>query len=133
MVRPVLMKIGYLVQIAADLEEAGLVWQPEIGDEVSEKSQPVRISILVDPQGMTPTELRTTYLWLPTVEQLVSQLEARQAILFHAGLELSEKKYCYRTVIRAPAGKFEASAHTLRCALALGMRDFLLAKNYAVN
>ncbi|NLF25370.1 MAG: hypothetical protein GX589_06895 [Deltaproteobacteria bacterium] len=127
------MKIGHLVQIAADLEEAGLIWQPEIGDEVSEKSQPVRVSILVDPQGMTPSELRTTFLWLPTVEQLINQLEARQAILFHAGLELSEKEYCYRTVIRASVGEFEASAQTLRCALALSMRDFLLAKNYAVN
>ena len=127
------MKFGDFIQIAADLEDAGLIWQPEIGDEVSEKAKPVRVSVLVDPQGMTPAELRTLYLWLPTVEQLVNQLEARQAMLFHAGLELSERKYSYRTVIRAPIGNFEGSASNLRSALALGVRDFLLAKNYVVN
>jgi len=127
------MKLAQFIQIAADLEDAGLIWQPEIGDEVSEKSMLTRISVLVDPQGMSPAQLRTIYLWLPTVEQLVSQLEARQAMLFHAGLELSEKSYAYRTVIRAPIGSFETSAPSLRCALGLGLRDLLLARNHVVN
>ena len=127
------MELGLFIQIATDLEDAGLVWQPEIGDEVSEKIKPARISVLVDPQGMSPEELRIMYLWLPTVEQLVTQLEARQAILFHAGLELSDQKYCYRTVVRAPSGHFDSSAVNLRSALALSLRDLLLAKNNAVH
>lgn len=120
-------------RIAGDLEDAGLIWQPEIGDEVSEKKRPERISVLVDPQGMSPDQLRLVYLWLPTVEQLVVQLEARQAILFHAGLEISEQRYCYRTVVRAPVGQFEGAALTLRSAIALALRDLLLTGNNAIN
>jgi hypothetical protein len=121
------------VQLAGDLECAGLLWQPEIGDEVSEKGKPSKISVLVDPMGMTPEGLRSSYLWLPTVEQMVLQLEMRQAMLFHAGLELTQKQYSYRTVIRAPVGHFEGSAGNLRTSLALGLRAFLLAKNNAIQ
>lgn len=118
-----------LLNVAWDLEDAGLLWLPEIGDEVSQKAEPSRISILVDPQGMTPVQLRETFLWLPTVEQLLSQFEARQAILFHAGLELSAANFHYRIVVRRRDNCIESSAATLRTALALSLRDLLLRED----
>lgn len=114
--------------IAEDLEHAGLIWQPEIGDEVAERKEREHISILVDPQGMTPVELRHVYLWLPTVEQLIMQFEARQAILFHAGLELTENAFSYKTVLRSKVGAIESHAASLRTSFGLALRDLLLAK-----
>ncbi len=114
------------VSVAAELEEAGLIWQPEIGDEISHRNKSDRISILVDPDGMNPSQLRNTYIWLPTVEQLVFQFEARQAILFHAGLELSERAICYKTVIQAPFGPIESSAESLREALGCALKELLV-------
>lgn len=115
-----------LLSVAEDLEMAGLRWVPEIGDEVSERVQPALISVLVDPNGMSYETLRSTYLWLPTVEQMVHQLEARQAILFHAGLELSQSLMCYKTVIQAPVGQIESRGESLRVAVGLALRDLLL-------
>lgn len=114
------------VSLAVDLEEVGLVWQPEIGDEVSLRDQADRISILVDPEGMGPRQLRDRYIWLPTVEQLVFQFEARQSILFHAGLELSEKAICYKTVIQSPFGPIESSAESLRESLGCALKELLI-------
>ncbi len=114
------------IEIASNLEHAGLVWQPEIGDEISARRDEQLISILIDPQGMSPRELRQTYLWLPTVEQIVSQFEARQAILFHAGLELTEHALCYKAVIRAPKGPIESHAQTLRSAFGLALHELLI-------
>lgn len=114
------------LRVAADLEHAGLVWQPEIGDEVSDRKRKDLVSILVDPHGMTAGELRSTYLWLPTVEQMVHQFEARQAILFHAGLELSQSEFCYKTVIQAPCGAIECTADSLRVAIGKALRDLLM-------
>ena len=113
--------------IAEDLELAGLVWCPEIGDEVLDRDLREMVSILVDPQGMTPTELRSTYLWLPTVEQMVMQLESRQAILFHAGLELSSSSFCYKAIVQAPQAKVEAEGESLRAAVGYALRDLLLS------
>jgi len=114
------------VQVASELDEAGLEWQPEIGDEVVDKGEPRRISILVDPNGMTPVELRHTYLWLPTVEQMVLQIEVRQAILFHAGLELAADRMRYKSVIQSQFGAIEAVAASLRTAVGITLRDLLL-------
>jgi hypothetical protein len=115
------------LQIAEDLELAGLIWSPEIGDEVSYRVKPEMISILVDPQGMSPDELRSTFMWLPTVEQLLWQVEARQAILFHAGLELSHTSLSYKTVIQAPPSRqVEATSSSLRASMGLAVRDLLL-------
>jgi len=114
------------LNIAEHLEKAGLTWQPEIGDEVSNKKHKELISILVDPEGMSPGQLRSTYLWLPTVEQMVHQFEARQAILFHAGLELSNTDLSYKTVIQSPIGAIEQSAESLRLAMGKALRDLLL-------
>ena len=116
---------GFLT-IAKDLETAGLLWQPEIGDEVAQRDAWDNVSVLVDPQGMTPKELREVFLWLPTVEQLLFQFEARHAILFHAGLELSESTYCYKTVVRAPVGPIESKASSLREAMGRALTELLI-------
>ena len=114
-----------LLELAEDLELAGLVWHPEIGDEVSNKKIRDTISVLVDTCGLTPRELRGIYLWLPTVEQMVSQLEARQAVLFHTGLELSDSDLFYKTIIKSPLGEFESKANSLRLSVGFVLRDFL--------
>jgi len=122
MTKPVLFQ-----NIAHDLEIAGLVWQPEIGDEVSDRKHREAVSILVDPQGMTPSELRSVYLWLPTVEQMIFQFEARQSILFHAGLEFTDSSMVYKTVIQSKLGSIECQAESLRHAMGLALRTLLLA------
>ena len=123
------MKILHFLQVAEDLELAGLLWRPEIGDEISLRSKKESVSVLVDPQGFTPEELRAEYLWLPTVEQMVTQFEVRQAILFHAGLELTEKSLCYKTVIQAPKGPIESCGTTLRLSVGLALRNLLLTQD----
>lgn len=122
------MSLVSFIPIALDLEVAGLVWHPEIGDEILKRAEPTTVSILVDPQGMTPGKLRSTYVWLPTLEQMVMQVEARRAILFHAGLELSESSMCYKTVIESPIAHIERTAESLRNALGLALRDLMLGK-----
>jgi len=120
------MGLHRFVFLAAELEHAGLIWQPEIGDEISHREKNDRISILIDPEGMNPRELRQSYLWLPTVEQIVLQFEARQAILFHAGLEFSEREVFYKTVIQAPFGPIESSAVSLRESLGCALKELLI-------
>lgn len=118
------MKTNF-VTIAWDLESAGLSWNPEIGDEVSVREEPARVSILVDPAALSVRVLRDTYLWLPTLEQLVQQLEARQAVLHHAGFQISETEMFYRAVIHSPQGQIEGTGFTLRSALGVSLRDLL--------
>jgi hypothetical protein len=125
------MSLLSFLQVAHDLETAGLLWQPEIGDEISQRSAPEVVSILIDPQGMTPSVLRETYVWLPTVEQLVDQLEARKAILFHAGLELNERALAYKTVIQIGRGQVEATGDTLRDAIGCALRELLVREGRA--
>jgi len=120
------MNLPPFISIAEDMDLAGLIWVPEIGDEVSSRKALGNISILVDPQGLTPAELRSTYLWLPTVEQMVLQIESRQAILFHAGLELSTTSFCYKTVLRRGMEIIEKSAESLRISVGLALRELLL-------
>jgi hypothetical protein len=115
------------LEIAEDLELAGLIWQPEIGDEIAKREEKKAIQILVDPQGMTPDELRLTYLWLPSVEQILLQFEARQTVLQHAGLELSEKALFYRTVLVTPGGPIESRGDSLRHSMGMALRNLLLA------
>jgi hypothetical protein len=116
-----------LILIAQDLEVAGLFWHPEVGDEVTDRQLRNPVSILVDPQGLTPDELRSTFLWLPTVEQMIYQCEARQAVLFHAGWEMSTKTCGYKTVIQAPVGHIESCAESFRLSLGLALRDLLMS------
>ena len=115
-------------EVAEDLDLAGLIWSPEIGDEVSRRDDIQRVSILVDPHGMTPGELRATYLWLPSVEQMVLQIESRQAILFHSGLELGKSSLCYKTVISWKNEMLESYADSLRNSVGLALRDLLLTR-----
>jgi hypothetical protein len=125
---------AHFLELAEDLELAGLVWQPEIGDEIARRKERDRVQILVDSEGMTPDELRSTYLWLPTVEQMVLQFEVRQTILQHAGLELDEKNFFYRTVLVAPSGSIESRADSLRLSLGFALRNLLLdASPVAIN
>ena len=123
------MDILHFLTVAEDLELAGLLWKPEIGDEIAERTHLRTVSVLVDPQGMTPAQLRSIYLWLPTVEQMVLQLEARQVILCHTGLELSEKSIGYRTVVQAPQGQFETIGSSLRLSVGMALRSILLCDN----
>ena len=127
------MRAAPFFDIAVDLEDAGLIWQPEIGDEISRRSKPEAVSILVDPEGMTPVELRTAYLWLPSVEQLVFQFEVRQAVLFHAGLELSEDFMAYKAVIQTQSGMIESFGRNLRTALGLSLVGLLNDASEAVH
>lgn len=115
-----------LIHVAFDLEDAGLLWHPEIGDEVAEREGESRLSILVDPHGMTPSELRTSFLWVPTVEQLIQQFEARQAVLFHAGMEMNDRSFGYKIVIQASRGHIESRAESLRVSLGLALRNLLV-------
>ena len=113
---------GEFIHISLELDRSGLVWYPEIGDEVTERSTLERVSILVDPQGLTPSELRNNFLWLPTTEQLVEQFEARQALIYHAGINTS---LLYEAVIRTSEGVIEACGHSLRLAFGLALQELL--------
>lgn len=121
-----------LIPLALDLEEAGLQWNPEIGDEVADREFRHPVAILVDPQGMTPDDLRASFLWLPTVEQLLMQFEARQAVLFHAGLECNENNFCYKTVIQSNCGHIECIGESFRLSLALALKGLLEADGITV-
>ncbi len=122
------MGLDGFFEIAQDLEQVGLLWHPEIGDEISSREVPANISVLVDTGGLTPPELRESYLWLPTVEQMLLQVEVRQAILFHAGLEMSEHSYCYKTVIQSKNGSIEGEAYSLRDSLGRALCDLLVVE-----
>lgn len=110
------------IDVSTELDEAGLVWHPEIGDEVVDRDDRERVSILVDPHGLSPCQLRDTYLWLPTVEQLIEQFEARQAIVYHAGLNES---FHYEAVIRTSVGMIETAASNLRLAFGKALNQLL--------
>lgn len=99
------------IDISYELDKQGLVWNPEIGDEVSLRGSDRNVSILVDPNGMTPSELRESFIWLPNVEQLVSQIEARQGLIFHAGITEDLE---YEAIIKTQFGLIEAKATSLR-------------------
>ena len=113
------------IEVAVDLSKSGLIWQPEIGDEIAIRPDLRKISILVDPQGLSPTQLRCEYLWLPTVEQLVDQIEARQALIFHVGVN---DRMFYEAVIRRGGGVVEACEVNLRLAFGKALYYMLTDK-----
>ncbi len=123
------MDFTNFVVLAEDLELAGLVWSPEIGDEIIGRQEKQRVSILVDPEGLTPGELRETYIWLPTVEQMILQFEVRQAILAHAGLELDPGNIQYKTVVQYSGKELESSGENLRTSMGKVLRDLLLTEH----
>lgn len=111
------------IELACDLERVGLVWNPEIGDEVSSRERLERVSVLVDPDGLPLHELRQTFVWLPSVEQLISQFEAREALIYHAGINSS---FSYEAVIKtAFGGVIETAAVTLRLAFGQALRNLI--------
>lgn len=99
------------IDISFELDKQGLVWHPEIGDEVSLRGSDKNVSILVDPNGMSPKELRDSFIWLPNVEQLVDQIEARQGLIFHAGITEGLE---YEAIVKIHFGLIEAKAASLR-------------------
>jgi hypothetical protein len=58
---------------------------------------------------------------------MIFQFEARQSILFHAGLEFTESSMVYKTVIQSKLGPIECQAESLRHAMGLALRRLLLA------
>jgi hypothetical protein len=119
--------------ISFDLEDAGLVWQPSFGDEIVVRKEPVKVSVLVDTAGLTPEDLREIYTWRPSVEQMILQVEVRQAILKHTGLELSEKAIQYLTILETNYGSIESRAKSLRDSIGLSLRDFLLISSSPIH
>lgn len=113
---------GDFINVSLDLDKSGLLWLPEIGDEVTTRGDFNRVSILIDPQGLTPSELRKQFLWLPTTEQLVMQFEARQALIYHAGITPS---LVYETVIKTVDGIIETTAQSLRLAFGKALRELI--------
>lgn len=111
------------IRISVELDRVGLVWNPEIGDEISLRNEIERVSILVDPQGLTPKELRQRFIWLPTVEQLVEQFEARQAMIYHVGVTNSLE---YEAVIRSAQGIVETAATSLRLAFGKALQELII-------
>ncbi|MCC6221479.1 MAG: hypothetical protein IT291_09600 [Deltaproteobacteria bacterium] len=110
------------INVSVELEKKGLVWHPEIGDEVSDRNHLDKVCIFVDPQGLTPKILRETFVWLPTVEQLVEQFEARQVLIYHAGIN---ERLVYEAIVKTSEGVIETSAETLRLAFGKALSEVL--------
>ena len=108
--------------VSFSLDRAGLVWYPEIGDEVTDRESSEKVSILVDPQGLTTSELRENFVWLPTVEQIVTQIEARQGLIYHAGINQVLE---YETILRTTGRVIETKAETLRLSFAKALKELL--------
>ena len=113
------------IPLAFQLEHAGLSWSPQIGDEVSQRLEPGEIAILFDNQGLTIEELKRTFVWLPTLEQIVTQLEIRQAVLKHAGLSLDKSNFGYSAVVKHKIGEIRTIAPNLRLALGMTLKEIL--------
>lgn len=127
--------LNKFIDLSSSLDSLGLVWRPEIGDEIclrSEASPDVsnRVSILVDPQGQTPRELRNQFIWLPTVEQFVHQFEARQAMIHHVGMD---EKLSWVAVIKTSSGLIESEARSMRILLGKAMKRLLSGGGEALH
>lgn len=113
------------VPLALQLDEVGLPWIPQVGDEVSQRIEPGEVAILFDNQGLTVEELKKTFIWLPTLEQIVLQLEIRQAVLKHAGLSLDKSNFGYSAVVKHKIGEIRTIAPNLRLALGMTLKEIL--------
>ena len=102
------------IPLSVQLDRTGLLWEPEIGDEVTERESLDRVAILVDPQGLSPEELRESFIWLPTIEQLLDQIATRRGVIYHVGLS---DELVYEAVVKTPTGIFEITCDNLRVAL----------------
>jgi hypothetical protein len=110
------------IEVALELDQCGLVWHPAIGDEVIERQPDPQVSILVDSLGMSASELRRVFVWLPTLEQLIEQIEARKGIICHAGMA---DHLTYQAVVKTSYGLVELKDISLRVALAKALRALI--------
>ena len=125
------MNEAAFVNVAFELDQCGLLWRPVVGDEVSERNNLESISILVNPKRLSLSELRDAFIWLPTVEQLVVQFEARQALVYHAGINASLK---YEVVVKSQVGIIEVQAPDIRTAFGKALNGLLVnSKTTAVH
>ena len=112
-----------IIELSLSLDQSGLIWHPEIGDEVTERESLDRVSILVDPQGLTPEELRDNFIWLPNVEQLVGEIESREGLIYHVGVGSDLQ---YEVVVKSKLGGLvEAKADSIRLAFAKALENLL--------
>lgn len=116
------MEITTLINLATRLEAAGLQWDPEIGDEVIDRSDLDKVGILVDPQGLSSDELRGNFLWLPSIEQLIFEVEHRDAVIFHAG---ATGQGNYEVVLKTASGLLRANGSEFRIALGNAFESLL--------
>lgn len=114
-----------ITKISLELEEAGLHWQPNVGDEICNRQDPTQVSILFDSCGLSLNELKNAYVWRPNVEQMVSQLEVRQAVLKHAGFKITPTQMAYIAVIQSMYGEIRGEAQSLRSAIGQGLKELL--------
>jgi len=77
---------------------------------------------------MSPKELRDSFVWLPTVEQLVNQIEARQGLIFHAGVT---ERLEYEAIIKIQSGLVEAKAASLRVAFGKVLNS-IISSSYTI-
>lgn len=118
------------IEISCELERTGLVWHPEIGDEVSARDKLGRVAILVDPAGMSLAELRESFIWLPTIEQLVRQFEAREALIYHVGIN---NEFAYEAVVKTAFGAvIETQAASLRLAFGQALKGLMTESHVSV-
>ena len=108
--------------LSYELDDSGLLWRPEIGDEVCPRGEERSVSIFVDPQGLTPAELRQSFVWLPKLEQIVSKIEEHEGILFHAGVS---NTLDYETIVKTAKGMIEVCASSLRVAMGRALQHVL--------
>ncbi len=113
-----------VVTLSLALEMAGLVWKPEIGDEVLDRYSN-RIMILTDNFGLPPSELRKIFLWLPRMEQLIEQIEARQAVILRLGWIQEEVSIGYDVEIGYQGNVIQAKGLDARLALGTGLFKLL--------
>ena len=123
------MDVVNLISLASRLESAGLSWEPEIGDEVIDKLDRKKVGILVDPQGLSLDDLRQSFLWVPNIEQLILEIENRNAIIFHAG---SSASHDYDVVLKTVSGLIKGEGSDFRLALGDALEN-LLSESHRVE
>ena len=114
------------IEVADQLSRSGLVWRPEIGDEIALRPDLRKVSILFDPQGLVSPQLHCEFLWLPSVEQMVEQIEARQGLICHVGI--NEKMY-YEAVVKTVEGVVSIYETNLRLAMGRALYGVLNKKH----
>lgn len=117
-----------LISLSLALEKAGLVWHPQIGDEVSERSQ-FRIMILTDNNSLTPSQLRKLFVWLPRMEQIIEQIEARNGIITFFGWNSSPASFGYLARMEISGEMIETSHVDPRLAIGALLFKFLQMLN----